>query len=225
MGGVPKGVWLASAVALGALLLPGAGSADHTMSGSVGPGFDISLTGTAGIQPGTTHQVAVNDQADIHSFHLSGPNGDIVATSIGGTGLTTVSAQFVAGTYTYVCDAHPSSMRGSFSVGSPPPAPPPPPAAKPVRLNGAVGPGAKIDLKTVAGKRVLTLRAGVYLFVVSDRTALDNFHLTGPGVNRKTAVKGKGTFRWTLRLKPGKHRYRSDEHPRLSRAFTVRKAA
>ncbi len=88
----------------------------------------------------------------------------------------------------------------------------------------SVGPGAKIDLVSPAKKRVGALLPGVYLFVVSDRSKVDNFHLTGPGVNRKTGVAAKGTFRWTLRLKKGKHVYRSDAHPKLRRGFSVKPA-
>ena len=84
--------------------------------------------------------------------------------------------------------------------------PPPPPAVKPTRLLASIGPGAKIDLVTPAKKRVVgALLPGLYLFVVSDRSGVDNFHLTGPGVNRKTGVAAKGTFRWTVRLKNGKY--------------------
>ena len=83
--------------------------------------------------------------------------------------------------------------------------------------------GAKIELKR-AGKRVTSLTAGRYLFVVSDRSAVDNFHLTGPGVNRKTAVAAKGTVRWTLRLKKGRHVYRSDAHAKVRRGFAVKQA-
>jgi hypothetical protein len=93
---------------------------------------------------------------------------------------------------------------------------------QPKKAFGVVGPGTKIDLRTPAGKRIQSLRVGAYLFVVSDRSEVDNFHLTGPGVNRKTGVKAKGTFRWTLRLKRGGYRYRSDEHPKLSRGFAVK---
>jgi plastocyanin len=35
------------------------------------------------------------------------------------------------GTYTYVCEFHESSMRGTVTVGSPPPPPPPPPGEQP----------------------------------------------------------------------------------------------
>ncbi len=77
---------------------------------------------------------------------------------------------------------------------------------------------------TPAKKRVVgALLPGLYLFVVSDRSRVDNFHLTGPGVNRKTGVAAKGTFRWTVRLKNGRYVYRSDAHPKLRRAFGVKK--
>lgn len=87
---------------------------------------------------------------------------------------------------------------------------------------GSVGPGAKIALVTPAKRRVGALLPGLYLFVVSDRSAVDNFHLTGPGVNRKTGVATKGTVRWTLRLRKGKYTYRSDAHPKLRRGFSVK---
>jgi plastocyanin len=194
-----------------AIFLPGA-AASHTMNGSVGPGFTISLTGTAGLVPGETHTVVVDDQGTEHNFHLLGTS---VMTDIVGTGTSSFQVTLAAGQYTYVCDPHASTMRGTFTVGTSPP-----PPAKPVRLNGWVGPGAKIDLKRGA-KRATSLAAGLYLFVVSDRSALDNFHLTGPGVNRKTGVAAKGTMRWTLRLKKGLHVYRSDAHAKLRRGFAV----
>jgi hypothetical protein len=53
---------------------------------------------------------------------------------------------------------------------------------------------------------------------------VDNFHLTGPGINRKTGVAAKVTVRWTLRLKKGKHVYRSDTHAKLRRSFSVKPA-
>jgi hypothetical protein len=66
------------------------------------------------------------------------------------------------------------------------------------------------------------LLPGTYLFVVADRSSADNFHLTGPGVNRKTGVAGKGTVRWTVRLRKGGYAYRSDAHAKLRRNFSVK---
>lgn len=199
--------------AVAAIVIPGA-AASHTMNGTVGPDFTISLTGTVGLVPGEQHTIVVDDRGDIHNFHLLGTS---VVTGIETTGTSTFTVTLPDGRYTYQCDVHPASMRGTFTVGTPPP----PPAAKPVRLSGTVGPGAKIDLRR-AGKRVTSLAAGSYLFVVADRSAVDNFHLTGPGVNRKTGVAAKGTVRWTVRLKRGAHLYRSDAHAKLRRSFLVR---
>jgi hypothetical protein len=205
-----------AALPAAAIFLSGA-AAGHTMNGSVGPEFAISLTGTAGLVPGEEHEIVVDDRGDIHNFHLVGTP---VVTGIETTGTSSFKVTLPEGRYTYRCDVHPGDMRGTFTVGTPPP---PPSPAKPVRLSGTIGPGAKIDLKR-AGRRVGSLAAGRYLFVVSDRSAVDNFHLTGPGVNRKTGVAARGTVRWTLRLKMGKHVYRSDAHAKLRRGFTVRQA-
>jgi plastocyanin len=203
-----------AALTVAAMFLPGA-AASHTLNGSVGPGFTISLTGTAGLVPGETHTIVVDDQGTEHNFHLLGTS---VMTDIVGTGTSTFQVTLPAGQYTYLCNPHASTMRGTFTVGTSPP-----PPAKPVRLNGSVGPGAKIDLKR-GPRRVTSLAAGLYLFVVSDRSAIDNFHLIGPGVNRKTGVGAKGTVRWTVRLKKGLHVYRSDMHVKLRRGFAVRQA-
>jgi len=87
-------------------------------------------------------------------------------------------------------------------------------------LKGQVGPGFSIEL-TKAGKKVKTLKAGSYKIKVEDKGSIHNFHLTGPGVNKKTAVKSKGTASWTLALKPGKYTYRSDKTKKLRRTFSV----
>ena len=203
-----------AALPAAAIFLPGA-AASHTMNGSVGPGFTISLTGTAGLVPGEEHEIVVDDLGDFHNFHLLGTP---VVTGIETTGASTFKVTLPEGRYTYQCDVHPASMRGTFTVGTPPP-----PPAKPVRLSGTIGPGAKIDLER-AGKRVTSLVAGRYVVVVSDRSAVDNFHLVGPGVNRKTGVAAKGTVRWALRLKKGPHVYRSDAHAKVRRGFAVKQA-
>ena len=67
--------------------------------------------------------------------------------------------------------------------------------------------------------RLARVKAGAAVLVVADRSATDNFHLTGPGVNRTTTKAGKGTFTWKVRLKPGLYRYRSDATPSLKGSF------
>jgi plastocyanin len=83
-------------------------------------------------------------------------------------------------------------------------------AATPV-LKGEVGPGFKIEVEK-AGKDVKTLKAGRYTIKVEDKASIHNFHLFGPGVNKKTAVAFVGKKTWTLTLKPGKYTYQCDPH-------------
>jgi hypothetical protein len=97
-------------------------STDGTLQANVGPGYSITLTqnGTkvTHLDPGT-YTIDVNDQADIHNFHLFG-TGVNETTTVEGTGTATWTVTFSDGTYTYVCDAHPGSMIGKFTVGSVP---------------------------------------------------------------------------------------------------------
>jgi plastocyanin len=78
-------------------------------------------------------------------------------------------------------------------------------------LKGTVGPGFTITL-TQNGKKVTTLKAGKYKVVVSDKSNIHNFHLTGPGVNNATSVGGTGSKTWTLSLKKGTYKYVCDPH-------------
>ena len=78
-------------------------------------------------------------------------------------------------------------------------------------LNAADGPGFTISLKK-AGVKVKSLKAGKYKIVVKDLSNIHNFHLTGPGVNKKTGVGPKGTFTWTVTLKKGPYKYICDPH-------------
>ena len=91
-------------------------------------------------------------------------------------------------------------------------------------LNATVGPGFTIGMKKGSSK-VTSLRAGSYTIKVSDKSNIHNFHLTGPGVNKKTGVKFRGGVTWTLKLKAGKHTVRSDAHKKLRRTFRVTPAA
>ena len=79
------------------------------------------------------------------------------------------------------------------------------------RLVGEVGPGFSIEV-TKAGKDVKTLKPGTYKIKVEDKASIHNFHLFGPGLNKKTGVTFKGTTTWTIKLKKGKYTYQCDPH-------------
>ena len=93
---------------------------DDTLQATVGPGYSINLTQNGvkvtHLDPGT-YTINVNDQADIHNFDLFGP-GVKESTGVDTTGSTTWTVTFTDGTYNYVCDAHPASMSGKFTVGT-----------------------------------------------------------------------------------------------------------
>ena len=97
----------------------GGGSSGTTLMGSVGPGFEISLKDASGNDASTLtavdYTIEVNDQADIHNFHLTGPGVDEM-TDVSGTGTTTWHVTLEAGSYHFQCDPHASSMNGDFDV-------------------------------------------------------------------------------------------------------------
>jgi plastocyanin len=89
------------------------------------------------------------------------------------------------------------------------------------KLSGTTGPGFTITLKS-AGKAVKTLKAGSYTIVVADKSSIHNFHVFGPGVNKKTTVPFVGTKTWTVRLKPGKYTFQCDIHAAVGMKGTFR---
>ena len=216
---------LAAAAALVLALPGGARPAQNQLSGTVGPGFMIVLRDNAGnvvthLDPGT-YQITVDDRSAQHNFDLNGP-GVSKQTDIEFVGTVVWTVTFTDGTYRYLCDAHPTLMKASFTVGtqSSPPPPPPPTAAK--RLAASVGPSARIAVRSASGARVKTLKAGSYAIAVSDRSRSDNFHLRGPRVNARTGVAFTGRRTWKVRLAKGLYTYRSDRHPALRGSFRVR---
>ena len=217
-------------VAVAAVSIPTAatGSSSATaLTGVVGPGFSISLknangTGVSHLDAGT-YDVTVTDNSTFHNFHLQGPGVD-QKTDVEGTGTVTWTVTITDGIYTFICDAHPTQMKGAFAAGTaqlPPPPPPPPPPASVKKLSGKVTTNA-ISLKTGAGAKVRSLNAGKYKLSVSDTSKTQNFHLSGPGLNRKTGVAARAKATWTFTLKPGKYTYRSDKSRKLRGSFTVR---
>jgi hypothetical protein len=219
---------LISAAAVGAVLT-GAGTAgaqSPILNGVVGPGFTIRLTDASGaavkhVDPGT-YTIQVQDKAAEHNFHLTGKGVD-EATDIEQVGNVTWAVTFADGVYHFQCDAHPTIMFGNLYVGTATPPPTPTtttPVATPVKLVASVGPGKRIAL-TRNGSKVVTLKAGPAVLTVSDRSATDNFRLTGPGVSKATSKAGKGTIAWKVALKKGIYRYRSDATASLKGSFRV----
>jgi hypothetical protein len=212
-------------LAVVAVSIPAAATSapNATLTGVVGPGFNISLknadgTNVAHLDAGT-YDISISDNSIEHNFHLRGPGVDL-ATLLETTGTVTWTVAITDGTYTFICDAHPTQMKGSFTAGNvQPPPPPPPPAGK---LSGRVTSKA-ISLKN-GGSKVRSLIAKKYRITVSDTSKTQNFHLKGPGVNKKTGVAARAKATWTLSLKPGKYTYRSDKSRKLRGSFTVKAA-
>jgi plastocyanin len=62
-----------------------------------------------------TYTITVDDQADIHNFHLTGPGVD-EDSGVSETGTSTWTVTFKAGSYHFQCDPHSSSMNGDVEV-------------------------------------------------------------------------------------------------------------
>jgi plastocyanin len=80
-----------------------------------------------------------------------------------------------------------------------------------VTLKGEVGPGFSIEVKK-GNKDLETIKAGTYKIKVEDKASIHNFHLFGPGLNKKTGVPFKGETTWTIKLKAGRYTYQCDPH-------------
>ena len=101
----------------------GGGGVEHpsALAGTVGQGdaFTISLDDPQGHALGTiaagTYQLTVHDDSSIHNFHIQGSGVDD-ATSVSSAETKTFSVTLSPGTYTFLCDAHPTSMKGTFKV-------------------------------------------------------------------------------------------------------------
>jgi plastocyanin len=79
-------------------------------------------------------------------------------------------------------------------------------------LTGTVGPGFTITLAQ-GGKKVTSLKPGSYAIKVTDKAAIHDFHLLGPGVNKViTTVPFQGTKSVTVTLKKGTYTYQCDPH-------------
>jgi plastocyanin len=109
---------VALAAIVAALVVPSALAATPTLTGTVGPGFTITLKkGTAKVTKlkAGAYVIKVSDKSKIHNFRLKGP-GVNKTTSVGGTGTSTWKVTLKKGKYTFVCDPHASIMKGTFTV-------------------------------------------------------------------------------------------------------------
>ena len=93
-------------------------------------------------------------------------------------------------------------------------------AAPPAVLQAIVTRSGLI-VRTSYGDPVTALEAGRYTVRVRDGSAAKDFHLVGPGVNRRTGLAFTGRTSWTVELKRGTCRYRSDRVRATARSFVV----
>jgi hypothetical protein len=94
-------------------------AATKTLSGTVGPGFTISLKykGKAVRSlPAGRYRIRVSDRSDFHNFHIRGPGVNRVVTGVDFEGTKSRTFRLRKGTYRYVCDPHSDDMKGSFRV-------------------------------------------------------------------------------------------------------------
>jgi len=117
---MPRLALVSTAAALAFAALAGSAAAGPVkLTGTVGPGFTISLKDASGhavksLKAGS-YAITVSDKADIHNFHLSGP-GVNKSTDVGGTGTKTWMVTLKAGKYHFQCDVHSTTMKGDFTV-------------------------------------------------------------------------------------------------------------
>lgn len=87
-------------------------AATPKITGTVGPGFTISLKKPT---KAGKYTLVVSDKSSIHNFRLKGP-GVNVATTVPAKGSKTFKVTLKKGKYTFLCDPHPTSMKGSFTI-------------------------------------------------------------------------------------------------------------
>ncbi len=111
---------LVLALAASLALVAQTGAMSHPkLTGTVGPGFTITLKSGAkkvtAVKAGT-YTFAVSDKSPIHNFHITGPGVNKEITSVVFVGSKSATVKLKKGTYTYVCDPHRTTMKGSFKV-------------------------------------------------------------------------------------------------------------
>jgi plastocyanin len=80
-----------------------------------------------------------------------------------------------------------------------------------------------ITLTRENGTRVIDIPAGTYTIEVRDRSRMHNFHLSGPGVDRRTDIDEIRTETWTVTLRDNSiYTYVCEAHPaEMRETFTT----
>ena len=111
---------LAAASSIAAAVALGARTAAPTLTGTVGPGFTITLKMNGQVVKSLkagTYKLVIQDKASIHAFSLDGPNGFAKDfTTVPFVGTKTVTLTLKKGAYKYYCPPHEPSMFGRFIV-------------------------------------------------------------------------------------------------------------
>jgi plastocyanin len=102
---------IATALALAAPTI--AATNTNTLTGTVGPGFTISMNKKT-VKAGT-YVITIHDRSSIHDFHLTGAGVNKV-TSVPAMGTTKWTVKLKKGTYHFVCDPHRPIMHGILNV-------------------------------------------------------------------------------------------------------------
>jgi plastocyanin len=79
------------------------------------------------------------------------------------------------------------------------------------KITGSVGPGMTISVSRHKAT------PGTYTFTVTDKSTMHNWHIFGPGVNRKTPINKKVTKTFTVQLQKGTYKIHCDVHPTTMR--------
>jgi plastocyanin len=109
---------VALAALVAALVVPSALASTPTLTGTVGPGFTITLKkGTAKVTKlkAGAYVIKVSDKSNIHNFHLKGP-GVNKTTGVAQQGTVTWKVTLKKGKYTIVCDPHATLMSQTLVV-------------------------------------------------------------------------------------------------------------
>ena len=101
----------------------------------------------------------------------------------------------------------------------PPPAPPPPPQIPDFIFTS--GPNQTIGVFYSDGRRMTRIPPGTYTIQVHDLSTTHDFHLTGPGVDKRTSVADIEHPIWTVTFKAGTYTFKCDVHASMKGTFVV----